>query len=541
MGRAVFTAIGVDYDQWKALTKVALKLDFRQTSLGSGRVGRSLKGGAALVSQLIFYTVMGAFLAGLVWIGHDLFLIGLVLTGYTFFIVGTAVLVNHNSALTSATDYAVLGFQPVSSRTYFAAKLTNVLVYTLGLTTAAVWLPAVAVFVRHGAAEGIGGAAAIYGTAIATSLVMLLGYAWMLRMIGADALKHALSYVQLLMSFAIYGGYFLMSGVLVRRMSALTIQKSVWLLLYPGAWFASYLDLAAGRWGAAEVVPSLASVGLIAWAAVGLNGRLSLGYAARLADMAATPAAARAAKPRRTRPGWWFRSGEARAMAVLVRSQFRNDQRFRMTVLGILPLTLVYVFLGVRNGSIVDPFIGRANGRSAFSLVAVAVMMFPLMLKMSLSRSESFRAAWIFFASPTDRIRIIRASTNVLVGLFLMPYLVFVAALYLYFVHNVWHVVLHILFLGLLSHLLLQVMVLVDPELPFSRPWQGTRNSSMTFGVMIAVFVVAGLLGAFGPAIYASVPMLAASLGVIVAASLIVDLLTRARVAGQTQSLEFEG
>ena len=165
-------------------------------------------------------------------------------------------------------------------------------------------------------------------------------------------------------------------------------------------------------------------------------------------------------------------------MAVLVRSQFRNDQRFRMTVLGILPLTLVYVFMGVRDGTMVDPFVAAHGGHaSPFSLVTVAVLMFPSLLQMGFSRSESFQAAWVFFASPTDRNRIIQSAKNVLAAFFLLPYLAFVAALYLYFVHNVWHVALHVGFLGLLSYLALQVMVLLDPELPFSRPWQKGRNS----------------------------------------------------------------
>ena len=495
----LFAALGVDYAQWMALTRVALKLDWRQTSLGNARMTRkSVHAGLAIVSQLIFYTVVGAVIALVAWRSTDVFLVGLILASYVFFIAGTAVLLDHNSALTSPTDYAVLGFQPVSSRTYFAAKLTNVLVYTTAITTAAAWLPVGALFLTHGAAVGFASLAAVYGSSLATALVILMGYAWMLQRVGADRLKRALSYVQLVMSFAIYGGYFLMSSSVAENMATMTVRKTTWVLLYPGAWFASYLDLAAGHRGTLEWVPALASVALLGLVATGLGGRLSLDYSARLADIAATPVkqkktpAARTGRPRRS---WWFGTGEARAMAVLVRSQFRNDQRFRMTVLGILPLTLVYVFMGVRDGTMVDPFVAAHGGHaSPFSLVTVAVLMFPSLLQMGFSRSESFQAAWVFFASPTDRNRIIQSAKNVLAAFFLLPYLAFVAALYLYFVHNVWHVALHVGFLGLLSYLALQVMVLLDPELPFSRPWQKSRNSGMMIGFMVIIFVGAGVL-----------------------------------------------
>ena len=542
----LFAALGVDYSQWRALTGIALKLDLRQTALGNASMARkSSHATVALLSQLMVYTLFGGFMAFVTWLSVDVFLIGLVLTSFVFFIVGTAVLLDHNSALTSPTDYAVLGFQPVSSRTYFAAKLANVLVYTLAITTAAAWLPLGALFVKHGVAVGFAGVADVYGTSLATALVMLMGYAWMLQRVGADKLKRALSYVQLVMSFAIYGGYFFMSGSVAQNMATMKAQKTAWLLLYPGSWFASYLELAAGHTGARVVVPALASVVLVALAATGLGGRLSLDYSARLADMIATPVKQKKTRASRTagsRRSWWFGTDEGRAMAVLVRSQFRNDQRFRMTVLGILPLTLVYVFMGVRDGTMVDPFVA-AHGRhgSPFSLVTVAVLMFPSLLQMGFSRSESFQAAWVFFASPTDRHRIIQSAKNVLAAFFLLPYLVFVAALYLYFVHNVWHVLLHVALLGLLSYLALQVMVLVDPELPFSRPWQKGRNSGMMIAFMAIVFIGAIVLQLFGPVMYASALTMGIVFGVLVGASIVVDLLTRARVTGQARRLEFEG
>lgn len=90
------------------------------------------------------------------------------------------------------------------------------------------------------------------------------------------------------------------------------------ILLYLGARFGSYLDLAGGRTSAA------------------------------------------CAAEKRTRGESWFTTGEARAVALLVRSQFRDDHRFRMGVLGLLPFTLLYMVMGVRNGAIADPFARRA-------------------------------------------------------------------------------------------------------------------------------------------------------------------------------------
>ena len=42
----------------------------------------------------------------------------------------------------SPDDYHILGYRPISSRTYFFVKLTNVLIYILGLATLMGFLPA---------------------------------------------------------------------------------------------------------------------------------------------------------------------------------------------------------------------------------------------------------------------------------------------------------------------------------------------------------------------------------------------------------------
>lgn len=539
--RALFAAAGVDFDQWKALTLVALKLDLRSSSLGRSQFRRKAGVVAGLIAQLIFYTVFGAAIAFFVWFSRDLFIVGTIAMTYTMFAIGTAVLVDHNSALASPLDYAILGFRPLTSRTYFAVRLTNVLVYTTALTTVAAWLPVVSLFLRHGVAVGVAGVAAFYACSVSTALAILLGYAWMLHAIGADTVKRALSYVQLVMSFVVYGGYFLVTRTVARSFAtSFTLPKTPWLMLYPATWFGSYLELASGKTGPLEIVPAAASLIALGIMASSLGGRLSLDYSERLGAMTTAKGQAKRAGTARSNTGVWFREGEARAVALLVRSQFRNDLRFRMGVLAILPMTLIYLLMGLHDGPIHDPFVAH-RGSSGFLPVTMAVMMFPALLKMHLTRSDSFRASWIFFASPVRRMNIVRSSQNVLVAFFLLPYLAFLTAVYTYFIGNVFHVAVHISLQGLLGHLVLQVAMLLDPALPFSKPTQKGRNSIAMLGFMVAVAMASTVLDAFSAKLYGSALATAGAFGSIVLASVVVDLLTRTRVELQTESLELEG
>jgi len=539
--RRLFAAAGVDFEQWKALTVVALKLDFRGSALTQRQGEHESRVVISLIFQAIFYTLFGGIIAYLVWASRDLWLAGTIASTYIAFLIGTAVVLDHHSVISSPVDYAILGFRPVSSRTYFAVKLTNILVYTTALTTVAAWVPVLVTSARHGV--GIGGALFlnIYASSTATTLAIALSYATVLRAVGPDAIERVLSYVQMIMGFAVYGGQFLISGVLSRTAPGTwSLPASPFILLYPGTWFGSYLELASGRTSVGAIAGAAASIVAVVLMGSQLGGRLSLQYSEALGAMTvAARARAASAAEKRSRRGFWFASGEARAVALLVRGQFRHDHRFRMGVLGLLPFTLLYMVLGFRNGAVADPFTATRN-MQAWPLT-MAVLASPAMLRMLLTRSDAFRASWIFFTCPSDRMRIARSSKDVLVAFFLIPYLLVVSAIYAYVVGNVVHVLVHVAFLGLLAHLVLQIALLLDPALPFSRPMQQTRVTGFFLAFTFATILVSLFIQFYSARIYSDITWTIAAVAIVVLIGLVIDLLTRARVSRQAQLLEFEG
>jgi hypothetical protein len=537
--RRFFDALGIDYDQWKALTNTAIRIDLRASRLGTAQFAHAgAKAAGLLITQFIFYSVMGVGVATVVWFTRDLFLSSTVVLTYVMFMIATAALLDHSSAIASPDDHAILGFRPVTSRTYFASRLANVLVYTTTMTAVFSYVPIVTFFIRHGAGVGAAAIVAIFAGSVATALAMVVSYGWLLRTVGADRLKRVLSYVQFLVSFLVYGGYFALSRVLqVGVMAQFELPKSVGLLLLPSTWFASYLELAAGRTTAFEIVPALASVALLAGLAAALTGRLSLEYADRLAALTTVSAPRR---PQSRLPALLFTRDEARAVALLVRSQFRNDLKFRMSILTILPLTIVYLLMGIQDGGIGDPF-EMSEGQHGLSMVTIAVMMFPTMLKLNLARSDAYRASWIFFAAPADRARVVQSSKNILVVMFLIPYLAVVGLTLAYFSPNLLHLAVHLLVLTLVSHLVLQIVTFVEPELPFSKPLVKGSSSSRVFGIMIVVVALAGFLPYFMPLIYRNTATTIAGIMGVAILSVMIDRFTQLRVEAQTASLEFQG
>jgi hypothetical protein len=238
----IFAALDVDYVQWLAITKAALIVDLRASMFVRGPQGQQVRAIGAVIGQLMFYTVTGAFIAMFVAFSGDLFLAANLVLAYVMFMVGTAALLDHNAAITSPDDYYILGFRPVTSRTYFAARVANVLIYVSVMTTLFAYLPIGAFFFRWGPAVGFASIAAVYGSAIFMAFAMVGVYSWLLRIVGAVRIKRALSYVQFLFSFLVYGGYFVVSRLLSRQLLAsMALPKTVWVLMIPPTWFASYL------------------------------------------------------------------------------------------------------------------------------------------------------------------------------------------------------------------------------------------------------------------------------------------------------------
>ena len=533
----LFERLGIDYAQWKVLTRTALKLDLRGApSLHTE--GNRLGGAGAILMHIGIYTLMGLVMTVLVFPIRDHSLAGLLLVAYTMFMIGISALLDHNATIVSPDDYAILGFRPIDSRTFFAARLANVLVYTTTMTTLFAYLPVLVTWWQRGAAIGFATGAAVYAGSTTTALAMVASYTWLMRVVGANRLKQIVVYVQLVLSTAVYGGYFLLSSVFTRSMrSGLVLDRGAWLYFCPPAWYSSYIDLVAGTGSTREILLAALSVIVLILLAFSLLGRLSVNYAERLGGMMTS---SRERSVGRSASGrWLFRRGEARALAMLAWSQFRNDTKFQMTVLAILPMTLLYMIIGVREAE--PGAVGGAEriGRD-MPLVTVAMLFFPITLKTSLVRSDAYRASWIFFTTPASRTQLLRSARDILVVTFLIPFMLLCGVAMVWLYGEFEPVAIHLVLIGLLSYVLLEAAILIDPELPFSKPVDKGRSSSRIFALTILTGVAATVFALVTPLVYSNAAFVMVLMGVLVGASVLLDRSMRRRVEKEARELEFQ-
>jgi hypothetical protein len=512
-----------------------------QNSLSEGRSG-SVR---IWIARLWVYVFMGGMLGGFVWINKDVFFTGMLLVTYTMVMTAMLVLVDFGAIVISPDDFSLLGYQPISSRTYFVARLTNVLVYSTLLAVALSFIPDIVFFFTRGFGPLLGlaafGATILGGSTVALSLVFV--YAGILRFVHPRRLRRWVGYIQLLLSFFIYGGYIFVPRLLESgSLASFKLNKSGWWLLVPPAWFASYLELASGSFRITEVAPALFSILLLAWLVSRARGKLALEYSDRLSSaMAASEGIRTNAVPAGSRRSLIFRGREARAIALLVQNQFRYDQKFRLAVLSILPITVLYLFMGLRAGRLQDPFVAGFSGINNVWLLYFAVLLFPTMLKATLTYSDAYQASWIYYATPADRAQLVLWAKNFVLIYFLFPYLMFMGAIFLYFFRHLGHVLLHMGVLALMSHFFLQVTVLFQPALPFSQPQRkGQRSSSMIITMMFGPMFGMLLLFAFVRFLYPHLLLLLAVLAAMLAASWGLEKILILRIQRRTVFLEYQ-
>jgi hypothetical protein len=490
----LFALAGVDYGQWKAVSRTLLRSDFRVPLAQSAEM-YSLASAFDWLKLIAVYGLFGATAALVVVLNRDVLLTGTIALTYVTFVLTTAVLTQHGATLLSSSDLAILGPRPVSSRTFVAIRVTNVLFHAFVLTTLVGYPAVIAFTTAHGFSLRRGGAAAValYGYSTTVTLAFVAAYGVLLRSAGAARLQRAIAYVQLGVGVLAYFGFFLVMQWLGRdTLADAAMPRSGWLLLVPPAWFASYLEIATGIGTPGSWLRAMLSIAALAGFAALLGGRVSAGYLERLAEppVSVDTAAAEAGRIRQT----IFARDEARAVAILVLSHFKHDLRVRMGVLGIVPMVFIYLFIGARELGGADPFVSSGEGR-AVDFVSFAVLIFPAILTQQFGTSDAFRASWIYHVTPARAAALVIALKRVAVAYFLAPFVLLLGGLFAWRFGHVGHGLAHAAMLGLVGYFTLQCAVAATPRLPFSVPPEKLQGSARLFvWLFVVLFGGQGLL-----------------------------------------------
>ncbi len=530
----------VDPRQWRALVSVSWKTLRRRRSSMVAHSRSALQG---VWIGLVMYFVMGIVFALVATSASSAGIAAFFVLNFVMVFVASVVLLESGSSIVSPEDILILGPRPVTSRTYFAARMTIVALLIL-LYDAVLGLPAtVTIALKFGVLQGFAWIVAMLLGGFSVGLFMVVIYTTALRYVTPARLKSVMGYIQLLLSFAIYGGYGILAEKMRDYLATMTLAR--WTVFLPSRWYASIVAVAGGEWTYANVAGVCLSLAVFAFLLMQVTGRIALTYADDARE-AAVPIASSPRVVRRRRLRFLlFRRSNDRAIAMLVFRQFRNDVKFRMAVLAILPLTLLYLFQGLKSSAgLTDPFVAEPAEHEYTSsmLIYFAMILFPAILKDEIVRNDMHEAAWVFFSAPVHRGDLILSVRRILMTGFILPYLGLISLVFLWFYGNVFHVLLHMLVIVLCCDVYMLVLSQIRPALPFSLPRiVGERSLNVMVVLVLGSISFLVILGLFMKLLYRTPWMYAAGVCGLALLSVLLRRLLRKRSWRTGERLEFVG
>lgn len=397
----------LDWTQLRALVVAAVKCDLRTSRTGYGR-----RRVPPFFLALIVYLVMGTFLSFALLASRDPFVISLFTLSAAMFMTVLSVIMDYGVVVVSPEDHDVIAFRPVSSRTYFWAKMGNLLFYT-GCTAAALAGPAAVLgsFTLPGGARfGIAYfALAVLGCAAAASLVVF-AYAAALRVVSYQRLTAAMTYVHMGATLVLTLGYVFLPQLIGSDMKALTLKRGAWMYWAPPAWFAGGAEFLSGAGvpGDGLMLGLALAASALVFAVAGRT--VSLDYARRIGELAS-----QAPPPDSTR-GWaarpwdrlsaygivFCRSDAERAGFDLMRASMSRDRKLRSRVYPAFGLPLAAYLYGVLSGAFRAPgHVGKSM--DVLTILGLYCVFVSFFFTSAMGMSEHWRASWVFHAAPLER------------------------------------------------------------------------------------------------------------------------------------------
>lgn len=400
--------IGIDSRQYFTLVKIGLIMDFRTTE--------TTESGPQL-GQIVFliFSVLLSFSVAYFIMDVSLFSFCFVTLSFSMMMMVFQMIEEFGRIIANPDNYVVLAHRPISSRTYFFAKLTHICIYLLVLSTCFSLPPAILGIFHRG---GYPFFPVIY---FATSLLAALFvaefvigfYGSLIRVLSGRTLRNALIYWQLAISvmstlFACVIFQPLLGGLKL-KMDFLEISgESKWLYVMPSGWFAGLIQFVHGD--LRTLTPLLVGLALIMplLLAYFLFRNISLHYAQRLLSINDSP------KKQKTTDtsglniriiDWilkrFLSSPESLAAFSLVSSYLRRDADTRMRIYSLMgppaALVIAIAIIGIKqNEGELLPAI------AAFAFMALCFIIHNILEV--LKYSKEWRAGWILGVASIESV-----------------------------------------------------------------------------------------------------------------------------------------
>ncbi|MFB3896761.1 MAG: hypothetical protein ACE14V_10710 [bacterium] len=496
----------IDFDQLKVLFRIAMKLDNRtigtRYQMAEGQTSKY-----TLIWTLFSYALISIFFSMLLIYLNDLYTYFFLLCAYTMTMMAMSVLIEFYSIILYPDDIDILGPLPVSSRTYFLSKLLNLGFYVALLTTALCALPICCTVFRVGIMIVM--APLVYLVFLASGLVsaflIIYIYTYLMMRVHHEKLQTILSYVQMILSFIVFGGYQLFNMQFSGRyLEGFTLLRFPILWLTPMAWFAGSSDLFLGNITGMNIGGVIAVIGLtLVFANLGIR-RIAQTYSGAIStqQIIETPKEKlETGKSWTSRISGFITQSDIRVGFVLLSIYLKRDRKLRMAILPLFGILVFYYFYGYFNSrhqmAVADVFAATSLPDIFGNMVFfIFIPIFTSTAIGMIRLSSDWQASWIYYTSPVQPHQLYFGAYIAILIWIVFPLWLVTTTLFAWSM-PITHAIIQTIIIFILSDYIAILNHLMFPYLPLAAPFTNTGRQgriflvfSLSMGLAIGILIL---------------------------------------------------
>lgn len=501
MIRRLFQYLHADWDQFRNLLRVSLITEIRQQRSSSQKKRRI----PVFIRSLLFYLIMGFSLGASMVMRVPPPLYTLFCYSYFMMMTAMAVILECSHVLMIPEDLDILNHRPVSSATFFMARVTHLMIFILILSTTLCIGPTLISFFLPEAPDSfpLAFGSVAWLAVFLTAALMMLFYTVLIKLIRFEKLRSVVMGVQLLFTLVLIFLYQLIVRLGPGTDTISFHLSGTWLRWLPPGWFTAIIETLYSNESSRRLYLPILSVLLsIAFLLIAFS-RLSPGY---LQDVALQESSVPSNKKQKVKSATsskfifkpsFFRYSETRAGFFLAIQLLRRDRAVKMTMLPILAIPLVVLIWAIIDKAITDPFLFPVYDYSGNSMQMLPFFI-SFVIFMTLKGSAfttDWEARWIFQSAPV--MYPIRFWKGVRNGLFMFIICPFYLLLLILFStqFSILHAVEHTFYLFLLGIVFLSFLSLFHKDWPFSKKRErGERAGGLVFILFFLPVLVVSIL-----------------------------------------------
>ena len=246
--RPIFTRLGVNFEQLRAIVEVKLKMDNRRTRYNQA-AKKQKESNSSFFWTLFIYAILSSFFSIFIFMSDSIVAIYSISFAYTMFMLAMTLITDFSAVILDSNDNAVLLPRPIDDRTLLIARITHILMYLLSMQLALSFATLIATGIKYGIVTAF-----IFLTIGLLSLILIVFltnilYLVLMKFTSEEKLRNVINSFQIILTFIFMGGYRLVGQIVSVEsiMNNLTIQIRWWHYLLPPIWMGNTMDAVINR------------------------------------------------------------------------------------------------------------------------------------------------------------------------------------------------------------------------------------------------------------------------------------------------------